>query len=155
MGEAAPGIKAQLKMVQEIYDSLPFNRLLGLKVAFLEFDSAGFTFPMQEELVGNTVHGILHGGVISTVLDTTGGMMATASAIERIQNPINEEIVQRIARVGTIDLRVDYLRPGKGLQFQSTGSVMRTGRKVAVCRMELKNQDDLLIAVGTGTYIVG
>jgi acyl-coenzyme A thioesterase PaaI-like protein len=32
---------------------------------------------------------------------------------------------------------------------------MRTGRKVAVTRMELKNQEDLLIAVGTGTYIVG
>ncbi len=155
MCEAAPGIKAQLKMVQEIYDSLPFNRLLGLKVAFLEINSAGFSFAMQKELVGNTVHGILHGGVISTVLDTTGGMMATASAIQRMQDPIDEEVVRRIARVGTIDLRVDYLRPGKGLQFQSTGSVMRTGRKVAVCRMELKNQDDLLIAVGTGTYIVG
>ena len=155
MSHAATQIKAQLKTVQEIYDSLPFNQLLGLKVAFLEPDSAGFSFAMQKELVGNTVHGILHGGVISTVLDTTGGMLATASAIERMQDPHNEEVVRRIARVGTIDLRVDYLRPGKGLQFQSTGSVMRTGRKVAVCRMELKNQDDLLIAVGTGTYIVG
>ena len=63
--------------------------------------------------------------------------------------------VRRIARFGTIDLRVDYLRPGKGTGFISSGSVMRTGRKVAVTRMELRNREDLLIAVGTGTYIVG
>jgi acyl-coenzyme A thioesterase PaaI-like protein len=32
---------------------------------------------------------------------------------------------------------------------------MRSGRKVAVVRMEMHNQDDLLVAVGTGTYLVG
>jgi acyl-coenzyme A thioesterase PaaI-like protein len=32
---------------------------------------------------------------------------------------------------------------------------MRTGRKVAVTRMELKNSEDIMIAVGTGAYIIG
>ncbi len=148
-------MKSSIEIVRVVYENLPFNRLLGLKVAFLEPDRAGFRFEMKDELIGNTVHGILHGGVISAVLDTTGGMTATASAIEKSQDLSKDDIIRRVARIGTIDLRVDYLRPGKGIQFQSTGSVMRTGRKVAVTRMELKNQDDLLIAVGTGTYIVG
>ena len=148
-------MKTSIEIVRVVYENLPFNRLLGLKVAFLESERAGFRFEMKDELIGNTVHGILHGGVISAVLDTTGGMTATASAIEKLQDLSNEDIIRRVARIGTIDLRVDYLRPGKGIQFQSTGTVMRTGRKVAVTRMELKNQDDLLIAVGTGTYIVG
>ena len=148
-------MSSQLEIVGKVYDNLPFNRLLGLKVAFLEADRAGFRFEMKNELIGNTVHGILHGGVISAVLDTTGGMTATASSIEKVQDLSNDDIIRRIARIGTIDLRVDYLRPGKGIQFQSTGTVMRTGRKVAVTRMELRNQEDLLIAVGTGTYIVG
>jgi uncharacterized protein (TIGR00369 family) len=134
---------------------LPFNRHLGLKVDFLDIERAGFRFNMKNELIGNTVHGILHGGVISTVLDTTGGMTATASALERMRNHSEDEIVKWIARVGTIDMRVDYLRPGRGSRFHSTGTVMRTGRKVAVTRMELKNQENKLIAVGTGTYIVG
>jgi uncharacterized protein (TIGR00369 family) len=144
-----------LEIVGNVYDQLPFNRLLGLKVAFVEPDRAGFRFEMKDELIGNIVHGILHGGVISTVLDTTGGMTATAAAVEKSPNLSNDDIYRRIARIGTIDMRVDYLRPGKGILFQSTGTVMRTGRKVAVTRMELRNQDDLLIAVGTGTYIVG
>jgi uncharacterized protein (TIGR00369 family) len=144
-----------LEIVGNVYDQLPFNRLLGLKVAFVEPDRAGFRFEMKDELIGNIVHGILHGGVISTVLDTTGGMTATAAAVEKSPNLSNDDIYRRIARIGTIDMRVDYLRPGKGILFQSTATVMRTGRKVAVTRMELRNQDDLLIAVGTGTYIVG
>ena len=155
MPESAKEVGAQLKIVREVYGNLPFNRLLGLKVEFLEIDRAGFSFTMKNELIGNTVHGILHGGVISTVLDTTGGMTATGSALERMRNHSKDEIIKWIARVGTIDMRVDYLRPGRGSQFHSTGSVMRTGRKVAVTRMELKNQENKLIAVGTGTYIVG
>jgi uncharacterized protein (TIGR00369 family) len=155
MPESVKEVGPQLKIVREVYDNLPFNRLLGLKVDFLEIERAGFSFTMKNELIGNTVHGILHGGVISTVLDTTGGMTATASALERMRNHSKDEIIKWIARVGTIDMRVDYLRPGRGSQFHSTGSVMRTGRKVAVTRMELKNQENKLIAVGTGTYIVG
>jgi uncharacterized protein (TIGR00369 family) len=144
-----------LEIVRSVYHTLPFNRLLGLEVAFLETDGAGFTFPMKNDLVGNSVHGILHGGVISAVLDATGGLTATASAMQRMQDASADEITARIARIGTIDMRIDYLRPGRGIQFHSSGKIMRTGRKVAVTRMELKNQDSVLIAVGTGAYIVG
>ena len=59
------------------------------------------------------------------------------------------------AQVGTIDLRVDYLRPGRGERFTASGRIMRSGRKVAVVRMEMHNEDALLVAVGTGTYMVG
>ena len=52
-------------------------------------------------------------------------------------------------------MRVDYLRPGRGNRFQSSGTVMRTGNKVAVTRMELRNEENVMIAVGTGAYIVG
>ena len=155
MTEPPKNIDALLKIVQEVYESLPFNRLLGLSVSSLKLDEAGFIFPMRKELIGNAVHGILHGGVISAVLDTTGGLTATASAIKRKQGLSHDEITDWIARIGTIDMRVDYLRPGKGNRFKSTGTVMRTGNKVAVTRMELSNEKNVLIAVGTGAYIVG
>ncbi|MCP4614563.1 MAG: thioesterase family protein, partial [Planctomycetes bacterium] len=53
------------------------------------------------------------------------------------------------------DMRVDYLRPPKGNEFIGTASILRRGNKVAVTRMELHNDEDKLIAVGTGTYTVG
>jgi len=155
MPESQNEIDAMLKIVREVYENLPFNRLLGLKVATLKPDEAGYNFAMGNKLIGNAVHGILHGGVISAVLDTTGGMTATASAIKRMPGLSDGEITDWIARIGTIDMRVDYLRPGRGKRFQSSGTVMRTGNKVAVTRMELRNEENVMIAVGTGAYIVG
>ena len=149
-------INSLLEIIQELYEEkLPFNRLLGLKVHFLTTSEAGFTFSMKDDLVGNYVHGILHGGVISAVLDATGGITASASALEKVSAIDVETFSKRLSKVSTIDLRVDYLRPGKGETFFTRGTVMRSGRKVAVIRMELRNQNDVLIAVGTGAYIVG
>jgi len=155
MAEPVTDIDSLLAIFREMHESLPFNRLLGLKVEYLRTDGAGFSFTMKDELVGNPVHGILHGGVISAVLDATGGMTITASAMERMQGLSHEEIARRLSRMGTIDIRIDYLRPGKGTRFTSTGTIMRAGNKVAVTRMELRNQDDVLIAVGTGAYMIG
>jgi len=155
MPDTPAQIDASLEIVRAVYENLPFNRLLGLSVTDLKPDQAGFTFAMRNELIGNSVHGILHGGVISAVLDTTGGLTATAAAIKRRPNLSKDEIIAWIARIGTIDMRVDYLRPGRGKRFRSSGTVMRTGNKVAVTRMELRNEGNVMIAVGTGAYIVG
>ena len=140
MPESPQNMKLLLNIVREVYENLPFNRLLGLSVAHLNLDEAGFNFTMKDELIGNAVHGILHGGVISAVLDTTGGMTATAGAVKKRQHLSEDEIKAWIARIGTIDMRVDYLRPGRGERFYSSGTVMRTGNKVAVTRMELRNE---------------
>jgi len=97
----------------------------------------------------------LHGGVISAALDTAGGFMAGIGLMKKPDDLQDEQILKRLLKMGTIDLRVDYLRPGKGKYFLATGSIMRMGKKVAVTRMKLHNDEGLLIAVGTGTYLVG
>ena len=53
------------------------------------------------------------------------------------------------------DLRVDYLRPGRGQSFTATAVLLRSGNKVAVVRTELHSEDGTLVAVGTGTYLCG
>lgn len=146
-----------LKILQEIYEvNIPFNRVLGIKVAALSIHGASIRFAMQDKLIGNYFKGILHGGVISSVLDLTGGITAaTGMLLKHIGSSTQEQLMERISRIGTIDLRVDYLRPGKGPYFSTNGSVLRTGNKVAVTRMELTDHNQRQIAVGTGTYIVG
>lgn len=61
----------------------------------------------------------------------------------------------RLARITTIDLRIDYLRPGQGQHFTASAEIIRSGSRVAVCRMELHNEQRVHIAYGTGTYMVG
>jgi uncharacterized protein (TIGR00369 family) len=133
---------------------IPFNQLIGLELAGLGREEASFRFPMREELVGNFVRRTLHGGVISAALDVTGGVVAFLGVLAHLGDKPLEERLARFSRLGTIDLRVDYLRPGTGRYFVSKGFLLRTGRKVAVARMELENDAGRLIAVGTGTYIV-
>ena len=144
-----------LHILGDIYENrLPFNQILGLHIIHLKPDLVEVAFNMTDSLIGNYVQGSLHGGVISSALDAVGGLTATAGMIQKKLDRPKEEIARIIAKVGTIDLRVDYLRPGKGKTFTSSATIMRIGNKVAVTRMELHNDQRRLIAVGTGTYLI-
>lgn len=136
-------------------ERIPFNNLLGLHVSSISDERASFGFDMRDELVGNFLRHTLHGGVISSTLDVTGGLVAFLGVLRRMRDRSEEEKLERFSRLSTIDLRVDYLRPGVGRHFEATGYVLRTGNRVAVTRTELHNDEASLIAVGTGTYMVG
>jgi len=142
-----------LKKITE--EKIPFNKLIGMKIETLDLDKIGIRFEMRPELVGNFTRGNLHGGVISSILDVTGGMVAWTGIMKKMEGQSFNEISERFNKIGTIDIRVDYLRPGLGEYFIATGSTLRTGNKVSVTRMELHNDKGILIAVGTGTYVVG
>ena len=145
-----------LQLLKEITEEkIPFNKLIGMKIETLDLDKIGIRFEMRPELVGNFTRGNLHGGVISSVLDVTGGMVAWTGIMKKMEGQSFDEISERFNKIGTIDIRVDYLRPGLGAYFIATGSTLRTGNKVSVTRMELHNDKGILISVGTGTYVVG
>ncbi len=145
-----------LAMLKEVYEErMPFDRLLGVRVVELGLEGVRVRLDMREELVGNFVRNILHGGVISALLDLTGGLMASVELLKHLEGASVAELGARLARIGTIDMRVDYLRPGQGEYFVATGAVLRKGSKVAVVRTELCNDREVLIAAGTGTYLVG
>ena len=149
-------LQEMLEQLKEIYENImPFDRLLGIHIDSLSLTDIKVRIDMREELIGNVIRRILHGGVISSVLDLTGGLIASVELLKQLENIEFGEIEKRLARIGTIDLRVDYLRAGKGDFFTASGSVLRKGNKVAVIRTELCNDQNLLIAAGTGTYLVG
>ncbi len=149
--------KTELTLATNFLDQIPFNKLLGLKPALLTGERCEFTLAMRDDLIGNWLQGILHGGVIATALDVSGGAMAMIATWQRMQRheiPKSER-PQKLAKLGTIDMRVDYLHPGKGKEFTISATLLRIGNKVAVTRMEFHNEDGVLIAVGTGTYLCG
>ena len=144
-----------LAIIRESFvERMPFNRILGIEVLSLHHDRPELRFDMRPDLVGNYVRNILHGGVISSVLDVTGGLVAFLGVQQKLKGKPVEEVLERFARIGTIDLRIDYLRPGLGEWFLARGFPLRTGNRVAVTRMELFNDKDDLIEVGTAAYPV-
>jgi len=145
-----------LKILHDIYENhMPFNRILGIKIESLTMDHVCVKIEMNDNLIGNPRHNILHGGVISSVLDLTGGIIAQTSVLKKIDLKSFDEMAKKFTNMSTINLSVDFLRPGKGNEFYTTASVLRSGKKVAVTRMEFKNEKDELIAAGSGSYLVG
>ncbi|MBC8952158.1 thioesterase family protein [Xenorhabdus sp. PB62.4] len=134
---------------------MPFNRLLGLELLRFEQDYAELQFCNQERLVGNMVQKILHGGAIASILDVAGGLVCAGSALTTLDTLTIAEMQKRLPTVGTIDLRVDYLRPGRGEVFTASSNIIRAGNKVSVARIELHNEQKVHIASATGTYLVG
>ncbi|HTN31920.1 MAG TPA: thioesterase family protein [Pseudomonas sp.] len=141
--------------IDQFFARIPFNQQLGIEIDSLTRQQVLIHMPMRAELIGNFVQGILHGGAIATLLDVAGGAMALIGAYERLNELPVLERMARLARLGTIDLRIDYLRPGRGNTFVASAVPLREGNKVAVVRSELHNEDGMLIAVGTGTYLCG
>lgn len=147
--------KALQTLGETMVNKIPFNRHLGFEYDSIDENEASIKFAMTPELVGNYFHGILHGGVISAALDMAGGTMAAVGILN--DNPATHlvQLKKKLTKLSTIDIRVDYLRPGKGELFYAKAHLLRTGSKVAVVRMKLTNQDDVEIAVATATYMVG
>lgn len=141
-----------LDVLRDVEDSIPFNRTLGIEMARFDADGLEIRLPMRPDLVGNFARGNLHGGVISATLDLVGGLTAVHAAIAAGYLDTTDAVREAFGGMGTIDLRVDYLRPGLGDEFVGTGHALRVGRKVTVTRMELHNRAGDQLAVGTGAY---
>ncbi len=60
----------------------------------------------------------------------------------------------RFGKLSTIDLRVDYLRPGVSSHFDLHAQVMRLGSRVASTRMEFYGADGKLLATGAAAYML-
>lgn len=132
-----------------------FNDVLDYSVDSPTLDTGVITFDIRDELIGNPIYRTLHGGVISSILDIAGGHAVYLHVFKEVRAKSFDKQVERLGKIGTIDLRIDFIRPGKGKHFTATSHLLRAGKKLAVTRMELHNEDGVMIAVGTGTYTVG
>jgi acyl-coenzyme A thioesterase PaaI-like protein len=150
--EFEPEFIAGLKEIFE--EKIVFNRLLGLKVTQLTPGRAIGRIDMRPDLVGHFAYNRIHGGVISGALDAMGAVAVMAAIGARHMDEPPQERLHRFSKLGTIDLRVDYLRPGIGEHFELRAEVMRLGSRVASTRMEFVGADGKLLSTGSAAYIV-
>jgi uncharacterized protein (TIGR00369 family) len=129
-----------LRQVMENY--IPFNTFLGVRVVLLEDGFVRMEIPFRPEFVGDPMRPALHGGVISSLVDTAGGCAVWCS------------LEDARARVSTIDLRIDYLRPGRLEALVGEARVVRLGNRVGVADIKVFHAEapDAIIATGKGVY---
>jgi len=135
-------------------EKIVFNTVLGLKITSLLPERVIGRIEMKHELVGHYTFNRLHGGVISAGLDAMGGLAVMAAIGARHLDEAPSERLKRFSKLGTIDLRIDYLRPGIGEHFELRAEVLRLGSRVANTRMEFLGPDGKLMALGAAAYIV-
>ncbi len=133
---------------------ISFNQVLGLKVVSLKPGDVRVRLDMRPELVGHYAYGRLHGGAISASLDALGGMALMVELGEKHPEESADQVMHRFGRMGTIDLRVDFLRPGLGQHFIGRAEVTRLGGRSGSTQMRMENEHGTLIATASAAFVV-
>ncbi|MBT6179648.1 MAG: hotdog fold thioesterase [Deltaproteobacteria bacterium] len=136
---------SKLKMLME--EEVPFNKHLQMKLESIREGYCLVRIPWATHLTGDASRPAVHGGVLATLLDAAGG----AACWSLLENESD--------RLSTVDLRIDYLRPGPAQAMICEAKVVRMGNKVCVARMEIFSEGDDPneigpIATGQGVYNV-
>ena len=123
---------------------IPFNRFLGLKAVDVAHGMVLLEIPWREELIGDPMKGAMHGGVISMLADVAAGLAVWSA------------LASPMSRVSTIDLRIDYLRPGRQEALRGEGRTVRVGKTVGVADVRLYQASDpeATVATGKGVYAI-
>ena len=151
-GEFEPEFIDGLKSIFE--EKIVFNRVLGLRLTDVSPCLVKARIQMKPDLIGHFSYNRIHGGVISAGLDAMGGLACMAAIGARHMDESPSKRLERFAKLGTIDLRIDYLRPGIGEWFELSAEVLRLGSRVGSTRMSFSGPDGRLLSAGSGAYIV-
>jgi uncharacterized protein (TIGR00369 family) len=136
VSEEARRVEAMLRLMEE---HVPFNRYLGMKVESVEEGRGVMVLPVRPEFIGDPRRPALHGGVLSALIDTAGGVAAWS-------------VLGPKESVSTVDLRVDYLEPaGLGEPLRAEAQLVRKGNRVCHVKVAV-TQAEALVAEGRAVY---
>lgn len=148
---ATPQYTQILHYVCDVFNQFPFLIHNQLYMRVVDEQLQLYT-EMQPHLVGNMHFQILHGGVTATILDTIGGALAIAELFHKTPSHERDKIAHKASRLATLDMRVDYISPGRGAYFIATAEAVRIGRKSSTIRMNLHNDQQKLVATAIASY---
>ena len=131
------------QLAQQFIDALPQGKALALKILRVSRGEVDMEMPYDEKLVGDPGTGVIHGGAVSTLMDTCCGAAVMA-------HPKSGHAT------ATIGLRLDYMRPARpGQAIVARATCHRITRSVAFVRAEAFDDDaDAPVATATGTFTV-
>jgi len=135
-------VKEMFKDVVE--QKIPMAKFIGVKVLEIDEGYVKLLFPYREEFIGDPRSKRLHGGYTATAIDLAGGV----AAMTYMTSPDDD--------VATIDMRIDYLRPGKAKEIIAEGIVLSKRRRSIVTEMKIYHSDDeeKIIAIGRGVFSI-
>ncbi|WP_288419064.1 thioesterase family protein [uncultured Acinetobacter sp.] len=140
-----------LNQLCHAFNHSPFFSHNAMTMRVVDGQIEGY-FEMKPSLIGNVAFQILHGGVAATLLDSIGGIVAMAEVYKRTEAADMPEAIKKVSRLATVDMRVDYLAPGRGKFFIARAETLRFGRKGCTMRMTMFNHEQTPIATAIASY---
>ena len=128
---------SHLEKVKQLFESAPISRHLGMLLGYCENGVARVRLPFRPEFMEG--HGTVHGGLIGLVADTAGSFAVGS--------------VSPGSTVKTVEFKLSLLGTVQG-ELLAIGEVVRKGRTLATCRLEVVEGNDRVIAIGLGTYVL-
>jgi len=125
--------------LRRVAENMPFNKLIGLRVARLHSDGITLECAMRDEL--KNIAGMMHGGVAATLADAAVGIALARHFGGR--RPCT-----------TTDLKINYLRPIAHGKIIARSHLVRIGKNLCVGRVDLKDAQRKLAAVAIVTYML-
>ncbi|MBT3703796.1 MAG: PaaI family thioesterase [Alphaproteobacteria bacterium] len=110
-------------------EAIPHVSELGIGVVSAAPGSAVIKLPYQNKLIGNPDTGVLHGGVITTLIDTVCGFAAFSDVGDGLP-------------LATLDLRIDYLKPATpGIDLLAEGHTYKKTKSIMFVRATAYHDD--------------
>ncbi len=129
-----------IDFVTAFMEQSPFGTGVGLRLDHIEADRVRVVLPYREAVT--TIADVVHGGAISTLVDVAATRRLVGGRAHR----------QPARR--TIGLTVDFLRAARGADLVADARVLRRGRSVCFCEVDVRDGDDL-VAKGLVSYKLG
>ena len=133
----------------ELAEAIKGRRSIYGYISGLRFDrvapgEAWSSLPYRPVFVGDTETGVLHGGVVTAMLDESCGM-AVQLALDGTR------------AIATLDLRIDYQKPATpGLDIKAHSFCYRVTRSIAFVRSTAyQESEDDPVATATACFVIG
>lgn len=116
-------VTAHLDLLRQNFESwAPHTKALGVKLDSIERDGVRASLVCRPEFIGDPQRGVIHTGVIASMIDSVAGCAVNAH-------------LGRRQRIATLDLRIDYLRPSYGdADLHCHSECYRVTRHIAFAR---------------------
>ncbi len=125
------------RIAREVFETIPFARLLGMELSEIEPGRATVRLQMQDKLRQH--RHLMHGGATASLIDTATAF-AVASVLTEGEN------------AATVDLTVHYLRPVTAGSVRCEAKILRAGKRLITVSAEVTDDRDKLIATALTTY---